>query len=166
MAKKAYKPSSMLSDPLAALRQATEERAAEPEALEIAAAAEPQTMAERLASRFDNAQKAQGTVFVREEAPAPVPASAPSPVTTSTTTSIAPTKPIATTVNPTRNTVYLYPEDLTQLRQIAGWLATEHGIRANDSMIVRACLAMGDRDVRLLHAIKETALSDRRRTKK
>jgi hypothetical protein len=159
MAKTPYKPSSMLGDPLAALRLATEERAAaEPQAIEIAATAEPQSIAERLAARQAAAQAARSAVFVREEPPAP---SAPVPASMS----VAPTKPLATTVNPTRNTVYLYPEDLTQLRQIAGWLATEHGIRANDSMIVRAALALADRDVRLLHAIKETALSDRRRTK-
>ena len=145
----------MLADPLAALRQATEankdERSNDIEQTVHSAlsAFAPQS--------FGPAEAKQST-----ETPADVDQNTAS---TKSKLSVAPIKPIATTTNPTRNTVYLYPEDLTQLRKISGWLAIEHGIRANDSMIVRACLALADRDVRLLHAIRETALSDRRRTK-
>jgi len=153
MAKTPYKPSAMLADPLAALRQATEKRT------ELEIPENLTTSVEALAtavSKLHEQEAAQEVEATRIEEPRPSKGSK---------LSVAPIKPIATTLKPTRNTVYLYPEDLTQLRKISGWLAIEHGIRANDSMIVRACLAMGDRDVRLLHAIKETALSDRRRTK-
>ena len=30
---------------------------------------------------------------------------------------------------------YLYPEDLTKLRQLSGYASAEHGIRVNDSMM-------------------------------
>ncbi len=75
----------------------------------------------------------------------------------------APVKPLSASLQTSRNTVYLYPEDLTKLRQLSGYASTEHGIRANDSMIVRAALALLEPDVRLLHALKETELLDRRR---
>lgn len=77
--------------------------------------------------------------------------------------SSAPVKPLSANLQTSRNTVYLYPEDLTKLRQLSGYAATEHGIRANDSMIVRAALSLLEADVRLLHALKETELLDRRR---
>ena len=142
----------MLTDPLAALRQATDARAAAGESTGNSAMAI--TMSEKDTHSEVPLAAEAGTAHVEKGS-----------VQGSSRLSIAPVKPVATTIKPTRNTVYLYPEDLTQLRQIAGWLATEHGVRANDSMIVRACLALGERDVRLLHAIKETVLSDRRRTK-
>ncbi len=80
--------------------------------------------------------------------------------------SSAPVKPLSSTLKPSRNTVYLYPEDLTKLRQLSGYASTEHGIRANDSMIVRAALSLIETDVRFLHALKDAVLSDRRRTVK
>ena len=78
--------------------------------------------------------------------------------------SSAPVKPLSSSLKPSRNTVYLYPEDLTKLRQLSGYASTEHGIRANDSMIVRAALSLIETDVRFLHALKDAVLSDRRRT--
>ena len=78
--------------------------------------------------------------------------------------SSAPVKPLSSSLKPSRNTVYLYPEDLTKLRQLSGYASTEHGIRANDSMIVRAALSLMETDVRFLHALKDAVLSDRRRT--
>jgi hypothetical protein len=80
--------------------------------------------------------------------------------------SSAPVKPLSPSLKPSRNTVYLYPEDLTKLRQLSGYASTEHGIRANDSMIVRAALSLIETDVRFLHALKDAVLSDRRRTVK
>ena len=80
--------------------------------------------------------------------------------------SSAPVKPLSSSLKPSRNTVYLYPEDLTKLRQLSGYASTEHGIRANDSMIVRAALSLIETDVRFLHALKDAVLSDRRRTPK
>jgi hypothetical protein len=84
----------------------------------------------------------------------------------STRLSSAPVKPLSSSLKPSRNTVYLYPEDLTKLRQLSGYASTEHGIRANDSMIVRAALSLIETDVRFLHALKDAVLSDRRRTVK
>jgi len=66
--------------------------------------------------------------------------------------SSAPVKPLFSSLKPSRNTVYLYPEDLTKLRQLSGYASTEHGIRANDSIIVRAALSLIETDVRFLHA--------------
>ena len=80
--------------------------------------------------------------------------------------SSAPVKPLSSSLKPSRNTVYLYPEDLTKLRQLSGYASTEHGVRANDSMIVRAALSLIETDVRFLHALKDAVLSDRRRTPK
>ena len=80
--------------------------------------------------------------------------------------SSAPVKPLSSSLKPSRNTVYLYPEDLTKLRQLSGYASTEHGVRANDSMIVRAALSLIETDVRFLHALKGAVLSDRRRTAK
>ena len=80
--------------------------------------------------------------------------------------SSAPVKPLSSSLKPSRNTVYLYPEDLTKLRQLSGYASTEHGVRANDSMIVRAALSLIETDVRFLHALKDAVLSDRRRTTK
>jgi hypothetical protein len=80
--------------------------------------------------------------------------------------SSAPVKPLSSSLKPSRNTVYLYPEDLTKLRQLSGYASTEHGIRANDSMIVRAALSLIETDVRFLHALKDAVLLDRRRTAK
>jgi hypothetical protein len=80
--------------------------------------------------------------------------------------SSAPVKPLSSSLKPSRNTVYLYPEDLTKLRQLSGYASTEHGIRANDSMIVRAALSLIGTDVRFLHALRDAVLSDRRRTVK
>lgn len=80
--------------------------------------------------------------------------------------SSAPVKPLSSSLKPSRNTVYLYPEDLTKLRQLSGYASTEHGMRANDSMIVRAAISLIETDVRFLHALKDAVLSDRRRTVK
>lgn len=68
--------------------------------------------------------------------------------------SSAPVKPLSSSLKPSRNTVYLYPEDLTKLRQLSGYASTEHGIRANDSILVRAAPSLMDTDVRFLRPSK------------
>jgi hypothetical protein len=153
MAKKAYKPTQMLrEDPLAALRQATEERAAE---LTV------------LAGVNEHAQAAPPQEPIRTTEPA-----AYTEVNESeqlrhmnTASSVAPTKPLARSLNPSRNTVYLYPEDLTKLRVLSGYASTDHGIRTNDSVIVRAALSLVEPNVRFMHALEEAMLSDRRKSK-
>lgn len=54
--------------------------------------------------------------------------------------SVAPVKPLAATVKTSRTTIYLYPEDITKLRKITAYVAGIHGIRANESSILRAAL--------------------------
>jgi hypothetical protein len=140
MAKATYKPTSML-DPLGALRQAT---AQTPESPAPAAVEEP------LTSPLPEApEQTTATTDVRP----------------ATRLSVAPVKPVHSALKPSRNTVYLYPEDLTKLRRLGGYASSEHGIRANDSMIVRAALSLVEADVRFMHALKDAELSDRRRTK-
>ena len=151
MAKAAYKPAQMLKeDPLAALKTATNAR---PEAK-----SEPESV---------------GVETLPANIPTPAPAAAQSiaaPVERvvappARTGSIAPIKPLARVVNPGRSTFYLYPEDLTRLRQLSGYISTQHGIRANDSVIVRAALSLAEPDVRFMHAIEEAMQADRRKDK-
>ena len=152
MAKAAYRPTQMLrEDPLAALKQATEERAVidqaglrNEEAAKPIAAAPPETE-----QRIE---------------PAGNPAAERKPFRPGNGgSSIAPVKPLAKHLNPTRNTVYLYPEDLTKLRQLSGYASTNHGLRTNDSVIVRAALSLVEPDVRFMHALEEAMQSDRRK---
>jgi len=142
MAKAAYKPTSML-DPLGELRQAT---AQAPESPAPAAVEEPITTSP------PPVEVPEQTVAVPD-------------VKTTARLSVAPVKPLSTLLKPSRNTVYLYPEDLTKLRQLGGYASSQHGIRTNDSMIVRAALSLVEADVRFMHALKDAELSDRRRTK-
>jgi len=152
MAKAAYKPTQMLrEDPLAALKQATEERTGVDQAVirnEDAAkpiAAAPPETEQRIEPAGNSA--AERKPFR--------PGNGGS--------SIAPVKPLAKSLNPTRNTVYLYPEDLTKLRQLSGYASTNHGLRTNDSVIVRAALSLVEPDVRFMHALEEAMQSDRRK---
>lgn len=148
MAKAKYNPlQAIQNDPLASLKAATAERV-DAEALQI----EPET-----------GIQAQSTQISRTEMSS---AQARPAQPESTQLSSAPVKPLSSSLKPSRNTVYLYPEDLTKLRQLSGYASTEHGIRANDSMIVRAALSLMEADVRFLHALRDAVLSDRRRTAK
>ncbi len=151
MAKAKYNPlNAIKEDPLAGLKQATTERAP--------AASSPTDVVEDSETIRGNEPASQngheGKGFSQPAASRP----------SSGTLSSAPVKPLSATLKPSRNTVYLYPEDLTKLRQLSGYASTEHGVRANDSMIVRAALSLIDTDVRFLHALKDAELSDRRRT--
>ena len=147
MAKAKYNPlQAIQNDPLAGLKAATVERInAEPQA-------EQQTdiQAEHPQMSRSETNSSQARATQQEEV----------------RLSSAPVKPLSSSLKPSRNTVYLYPEDLTKLRQLSGYASTEHGIRANDSMIVRAALSLIETDVRFLHALKDAVLSDRRRTVK
>ena len=138
MAKTKYNPlQAFRDDPLAALKQATDVSRSE------------------ISDLRAEVEEPGGREAERARAEIPVRAAA--------VKSSAPVKPLSANLQTSRNTVYLYPEDLTKLRQLSGYAATEHGIRANDSMIVRAALSLLEADVRLLHALKETELLDRRR---
>ena len=148
MAKAKYNPlQAIQNDPLAGLKAATVERIdAESQAeqgTDITYAEEPQVNTSETNSTQGRPSQPEGTRL-----------------------SSAPVKPLSSSLKPSRNTVYLYPEDLTKLRQLSGYASTEHGIRANDSMIVRAALSLIETDVRFLHALKDAVLSDRRRTTK
>jgi hypothetical protein len=153
MAKAKYNPlNAFREDPLAGLKQATIERESEigPSLArgieESATKAEVELTVQPVREDRVDGQRAS----LRAVPGAPL--------------SSAPVKPLSANLKPSRNTVYLYPEDLTKLRQLSGYASTEHGMRANDSMIVRAALSLIDTDVRFLHALKEAELSDRRRT--
>jgi len=147
MAKTRYNPLQAIhDDPLAGLKKATADQPIEQSALP---------------EHTEGTQHNPASSGNRVEPS--VPASAPIPAPTSRLSS-APVKPLSAALKPSRNTVYLYPDDLTKLRQLSGYASTEHGVRANDSMIVRAALSLMETDVRFLHALKEAELSDRRRT--
>ena len=147
MAKTKYNPlQAIQNDPLAGLKAATAERTtteSSPAKPDVAVST-PQSDKDRVEANGSQERTLQ--------------ASEPARV------SSAPVKPLSSSLKPSRNTVYLYPEDLTKLRQLSGYASTEHGIRANDSMIVRAALSLMETDVRFLHALKDAVLSDRRRT--
>jgi hypothetical protein len=146
MAKAKYNPlQAIQNDPLAGLKAATAERAdAESfQALRDTGIKDLRDQALNKDEDLDKTRPAQPEI---------------------TRLSSAPVKPLSPSLKPSRNTVYLYPEDLTKLRQLSGYASTEHGIRANDSMIVRAALSLIETDVRFLHALKDAVLSDRRRT--
>lgn len=143
MAKAKYNPiNAFRGDPLAALKRATDPV---PPATEVV---EPSTSAFSVALEQEM-KLASPNLSLEAKDP--------------TTSSRASQKPLAATLNTSRNTVYLYPEDLTKLRQLSGYISSEHGIRANDSMLFRAALSLLEPDARLLHALKETELLDRRR---
>jgi hypothetical protein len=147
MAKTRYNPlQAIQDDPLAGLKKATVDQPVEQSAL-----------------KEDTDGMQANTASLGNRVETSVAASASMPAPTSRLSS-APVKPLSANLKPSRNTVYLYPEDLTKLRQLSGYASTEHGVRANDSMIVRAALSLMETDVRFLHALKEAELSDRRRT--
>lgn len=148
MAKTKYNPlQAIQNDPLASLKKATAERVD----VEVPAEAPNGPISASAAQANTSEVSALENKPIRPE---------------SARLSSAPVKPLSSSLKPSRNTVYLYPEDLTKLRQLSGYASTEHGIRANDSMIVRAALSLMETDVRFLHALKDAVLSDRRRTTK
>jgi len=153
MSKAKYNPlSAFREDPLAGLKQATAER--------DSIISKPTIGGTENRSAVGNYTERQESAY-SESSPLHPPSFRTNP---GAPLSSAPIKPLSSNLKPSRNTVYLYPEDLTKLRQLSGYAATEHGMRANDSMIVRAALSLIDNDVRFLHALKQAELSDRRRT--
>ena len=147
MAKTKYNPlQAIQNDPLASLKKATAERVD----VEMPAQAPIGSVSASAQADGSEVSASEGKA-IHSESPR---------------LSSAPVKPLSSSLKPSRNTVYLYPEDLTKLRQLSGYASTEHGIRANDSMIVRAALSLMETDVRFLHALKDAVLSDRRRTTK
>ncbi len=145
MAKVKYNPlNAFREDPLAALKQATDRPESKQADSTLIAPAESNVQATTASDQPENNLNGREPAL-REPS------------------SRAAMKPLSATLNTSRNTVYLYPEDLTKLRQLSGYVSSEHGIRANDSMIFRAALALLEPDARLLHALRETEMLDRRR---
>jgi hypothetical protein len=152
MAKTKYNPlSAIREDPLAGLKQATAGRVSSPTPFGIQIENESTPTESGTNAPQSGSEVGVGYAAANRSVP-------------TGSLSSAPVKPLSANLKPSRNTVYLYPEDLTKLRQLSGYASTEHGIRANDSMIVRAALSLIDTDVRFLHALKDAELSDRRRT--
>jgi hypothetical protein len=145
MAKTQYNPATML-DPLSALKQAT-------------------NGGEQVASRREQLSTSAATNY----APlTEVPRRAdlePENSSRSAAVSVAPAKPLAASAKTSRNTIYLYPEDTAKLRQLNAYAGATHGIRANDSMVIRAALSLVEQDVRFVHALNQAIQADRRRTK-
>jgi hypothetical protein len=145
MAKTQYNPATML-DPLSALKQAT-------------------NVGEPVASRREQLSPSAVTNY----APfTEVPRRAdlePENTSRSAPVSVAPAKPLAASAKTSRNTIYLYPEDTAKLRQLNAYAGATHGIRANDSMVIRAALSLVEQDVRFVHALNQAIQADRRRTK-
>jgi hypothetical protein len=142
MAKGTYKPAAML-DPLKNLREAT---------VEIA---------------FSDTITAKPQTSIMEEVAAvtvpQMPESPPVPVTEVRQQSVAPVKPLTANIRTSRTTIYLYPEDVTKLRKITAYVTGTHGIRVNESLIMRAALSMVEEDARLIHALIQGIQYDRRR---
>jgi hypothetical protein len=146
MAKLQYNPATML-DPLGALKQAT--NVGEPVA----------SRREQLSAPAVTNYNAPLTEVPRGTDLEPENTSRAAPV------SVAPAKPLAASAKTSRNTIYLYPEDTAKLRQLNAYAGATHGIRANDSMVIRAALSLVEQDVRFVHALNQAIQADRRRTK-
>jgi hypothetical protein len=146
MAKLQYNPATML-DPLGALKQAT--NVGEPVA----------SRREQLSAPAVTNYNAPLTEVPRRTDLEPENTSRSAPV------SVAPAKPLAASAKTSRNTIYLYPEDTAKLRQLNAYAGATHGIRANDSMVIRAALSLVEQDVRFVHALNQAIQADRRRTK-
>jgi hypothetical protein len=140
-----YNPATML-DPLSALKQAT-------------------NVGEPVASRREQLSPSAVTNYAPlTEVPRRTDLE-PENTSRSAPVSVAPAKPLAASAKTSRNTIYLYPEDTAKLRQLNAYAGATHGIRANDSMVIRAALSLVEQDVRFVHALNQAIQADRRRTK-
>jgi hypothetical protein len=87
--------------------------------------------------------------------------------TASKTTIVAPLKPAPPTGNETsRPSFYFYPEDVSKMRSLIAYVAGQHGIRINDSLIIRALLHLSQPGQPLIEAIEKVKQMDRRRSAK
>jgi hypothetical protein len=87
------------------------------------------------------------------------------PATKSST--VAPLKPAPATGKETsRPSFYFYPEDVSKMRSLVAYIAGQHGIRINDSLIIRALLHLSQPGQPLIEAIGKVKQMDRRRSAK
>jgi hypothetical protein len=80
---------------------------------------------------------------------------------------VAPLKPAPATGKETsRPSFYFYPEDVSKMRSLVAYIAGQHGIRINDSLIIRALLHLSQPGQPLIEAIGKVKKMDRRRSAK
>jgi hypothetical protein len=80
---------------------------------------------------------------------------------------VAPLKPAPATGKETsRPSFYFYPEDVSKMRSLIAYVAGQHGIRINDSLIIRALLHLSQPGQPLIEAIENVKQMDRRRSAK
>jgi hypothetical protein len=80
---------------------------------------------------------------------------------------VAPLKPAPTTGKETsRPSFYFYPEDVSKMRSLIAYVAGQHGLRINDSLIIRALLHLSQPGQPLIEAIERVKQMDRRRSAK
>lgn len=80
---------------------------------------------------------------------------------------VAPLKPAPATGKETsRPSFYFYPEDVSKMRSLVAYIAGQHGIRINDSLIIRALLHLSQPGQPLIEAIGKVKQMDRRRSVK
>jgi hypothetical protein len=80
---------------------------------------------------------------------------------------VAPMKPAPATGKETsRPSFYFYPEDVSKMRSLVAYIAGQHGIRINDSLIIRALLHLSQPGQPLIEAIGKVKQMDRRRSAK
>jgi hypothetical protein len=80
---------------------------------------------------------------------------------------VAPLKPAPATGRETsRPSFYFYPEDVSKMRSLIAYVAGQHGIRINDSLIIRALLLLSQPGQPLIEAVEKVKQMDRRRSAK
>jgi hypothetical protein len=80
---------------------------------------------------------------------------------------VAPLKPApATGKDTSRPSFYFYPEDVSKMRSLVAYIAGQHGIRINDSLIIRALLHLSQPGQPLIEAVEKVKQMDRRRSVK
>jgi len=80
---------------------------------------------------------------------------------------VAPLKPAPATGKETsRPSFYFYPEDVSKMRSLVAYIAGQHGMRINDSLIIRALLHLSQPGQPLIEAIVKVKQMDRRRSVK
>jgi hypothetical protein len=80
---------------------------------------------------------------------------------------VAPLKPAPASGKETsRPSFYFYPEDVSKMRSLVAYIAGQHGIRINDSLIIRALLHLSQPGQPLIEAIGKVKQMDRRRSAK
>jgi hypothetical protein len=134
-------------DPLAALRVVSETSAPSPEEIPAPATDQGDVVPESSLQLVD-ADRGLGRVATRSSIVAPL---KPAPANGKETS---------------RPSFYFYPEDVSKMRSLVAYIAGQHGIRINDSLIIRALLHLSQPGQPLIEAIEKVKQMDRRRTAK